>query len=139
MSNKNYLISYYQRNKEKINARSRARYLAKRDEILAKNKINHALNRERHNETTKRGHYRRLFGLTLEQRNLLLSQGCQICFGVATHIDHCHKTGKVRGGLCNNCNTALGGFKDSPIILDSAKEYLRQGAKNVRVLLEKTS
>lgn len=39
-------------------------------------------------------------------------------------IDHCHKTGIVRGLLCQKCNTALGGFRDSIEILNSAIEYL---------------
>ena len=38
--------------------------------------------------------------------------------------DHDHKTGKLRGLLCTNCNTALGLFKDSIERLDSAKRYL---------------
>lgn len=40
------------------------------------------------------------------------------------HIDHCHITGKLRGLLCSPCNLALGGFKDSPAILNKALEYL---------------
>ena len=39
-------------------------------------------------------------------------------------IDHNHETGKFRGVLCKQCNRALGMFKDSPIILRSALEYL---------------
>jgi len=42
------------------------------------------------------------------------------------HIDHCHATGKLRGLLCQQCNTALGKFKDSEEILEKAKEYLRK-------------
>jgi hypothetical protein len=34
---------------------------------------------------------------------------CEItgCGGQGTHIDHCHKTGKLRGLLCISCNTSL--------------------------------
>lgn len=39
-------------------------------------------------------------------------------------IDHCHKTGKVRGLLCSNCNTALGLFKDKASNLLAAANYL---------------
>ena len=41
-------------------------------------------------------------------------------------VDHCHKTGKVRGLLCNNCNTALGLMKDDPVRLQSAIHYLQK-------------
>ena len=42
-------------------------------------------------------------------------------------IDHCHKTGKVRGVLCISCNTALGGFKDDINLLKKAIKYLNMG------------
>ena len=32
----------------------------------------------------------------------------------------------VRGLLCNACNTGLGLFRDSPTLLDRAKDYLRK-------------
>jgi hypothetical protein len=41
-------------------------------------------------------------------------------------IDHDHKTNEVRGLLCTNCNTGIGLFKDSPIRLSSAIEYLKR-------------
>jgi len=41
-------------------------------------------------------------------------------------VDHCHTTGKVRGLLCNNCNLALGNFKDKIENLKSAINYLKQ-------------
>ena len=39
-------------------------------------------------------------------------------------VDHCHKTGKVRGLLCKSCNTALGIFKDDTKLLLQAIDYL---------------
>lgn len=39
-------------------------------------------------------------------------------------IDYCHKTNKIRGLLCSNCNTALGLVKDSKDILGKMIKYL---------------
>jgi hypothetical protein len=45
--------------------------------------------------------------------------------GTATWAtDHDHKTGKVRGILCNNCNHGLGHFKDNQTLLRLATDYL---------------
>lgn len=63
-------------------------------------------------------------------RKMWESQGrrCKIC-GVgleydSIHTDHDHSTGKVRGILCRNCNTALGKFKDDPALLRRAASYI---------------
>lgn len=39
-------------------------------------------------------------------------------------VDHCHKTGKIRGLLCYSCNLLLGHARDDVSLLDAAKEYL---------------
>lgn len=39
-------------------------------------------------------------------------------------VDHCHKTGKIRGLICNACNIGLGVFKDDIQLLLNACEYL---------------
>ena len=68
------------------------------------------------------------FKITKEQ---LLSYGnkCKLCglqpeTVMDLHVDHDHKTGKVRGLLCNNCNTGIGLLKESPDILRNAIKYL---------------
>lgn len=55
---------------------------------------------------------------------------CKICGNKPTtqrglHVDHCHKTGVVRGLLCHGCNTGLGNMKEDPEILLKAIAYLR--------------
>jgi hypothetical protein len=39
-------------------------------------------------------------------------------------IDHCHTSGKVRGLLCHNCNTALGHIKDDVELATKLIKYL---------------
>lgn len=79
-------------------------------------------------------------GLTIEDYEILLAeQGyvCAICrtknIGYSNrellYIDHDHRTGEVRGLLCNNCNFGVGHFKDSPELLEAAAQYLRDHLK----------
>tara|TARA_R110000744_G_scaffold336996_1_gene442270 strand:+ start:296 stop:640 length:345 start_codon:yes stop_codon:yes gene_type:complete len=67
------------------------------------------------------------FGITEEQLvELLKTKRCELCDNELTiqHIDHCHKTGKIRGVLCNGCNTGLGKFKDDVELMRKAIRYL---------------
>ena len=41
-------------------------------------------------------------------------------------LDHCHKTGKFRGFLCNNCNRGLGLLGDNIRGLSKACQYLKR-------------
>ena len=89
-----------------------------------------------HVKTYRRTSLLRKYGLTDESYNTLLSsQGfaCAICRNTDPqdrwnrfHIDHCHKTGVVRGLLCTHCNTGLGKFYDNTNYLYAAINYLNQ-------------
>lgn len=43
-------------------------------------------------------------------------------------IDHCHGTGRLRGLLCDKCNTAIGLMQDDISHLTAAIEYLRNNS-----------
>jgi hypothetical protein len=75
----------------------------------------------------------RKYGLTYAEFELLLAQqnfGCAMCGtkipgGRGTfHVDHNHKTGRIRGLLCSTCNHKLGVLENS-VWMDLAMTYLR--------------
>lgn len=78
-----------------------------------------------------------VYGLTPQEYEELLCMcdaKCMICgMSAKDHkettgrflcVDHNHHTGKVRGLLCNSCNTVLGKMQDSPKLLTKAATYL---------------
>ncbi len=79
------------------------------------------------------------YKLSIEEYNkLILSQNnkCLICLvefteykkdrsGVAC-VDHCHKTGKVRGLLCHRCNTSLGFLREDTERIWNMIEYIKK-------------
>ncbi len=70
----------------------------------------------------------RNYGLVPQEYKEMLSQQracCNICGEkVALTVDHSHKSGIVRGLLCNKCNWGLGMFDDNIDLLASAVSYL---------------
>lgn len=91
-------------------------------------------------EKSTDAHYKRSFGMTLDDvRALLHTQNnqCALCnvelsvlqgrgFSTNAHVDHDHITGKVRGILCGNCNTALGKLGDSIESIERVLSYLKK-------------
>ena len=85
------------------------------------------------NGTSRNSRLERLYGITLEQYDVMLKKqgNCCVLCGSRTPkrgnrfiVDHEHKTGKVRGLLCHLCNTGLGMFQDNPDLLKVAASYL---------------
>lgn len=75
------------------------------------------------------------YGLSINEYNKLLEKqggGCAICGQVSGRrnldVDHSHTTGKVRGVLCENCNKALGLYRDSVELLEKAIKYLKENS-----------
>ena len=58
---------------------------------------------------------------------------CATCDAKPEHVDHDHRTGKVRGVLCFNCNQALGNVRDNVTTLGRLDDYLRLHAPTVDV------
>ena len=52
---------------------------------------------------------------------------CAICgTAPAAHVDHDHETGAVRQLLCFHCNGGLGQFRDDPVVLRAAADYVER-------------
>ena len=106
------------KNKADKNRSERERYANNpewRAKVLAWHKTNYDPDKN-HNR-----HLKRTYGITLEDYNKLLdAQGgvCAICGEYRDnkrfrrmHVDHDHRTGKVRGVLCYQCNQNLGWYE----------------------------
>lgn len=82
-------------------------------------------------------HYRRLYGLTLEEYNAMLAAQngrCAVCgeepkeHHRALAVDHDHVTGEIFGLLCTPCNKNLIGKIRRPELFERAADYLRNGS-----------
>lgn len=119
--------------KARKNARSREKYANDPDYAQ---KI-----RTRNQKKSYENSLRRRYGITLDHYLTMLDEQlglCKICKcdltalgtrldGVSyirAHVDHCHKTGVVRGLLCTECNVGLGKFGDDTALLKAAIMYL---------------
>lgn len=53
---------------------------------------------------------------------------------IGLHIDHCHKTGKVRGILCGSCNVTIGHIEAKPDEwFIRVRQYLRTSGQNEEI------
>ena len=130
-ANKNLLADFYLSRKDPTKKSSYS-YECKDCTIKRTVKYN-----QDNSETVRSQYLKRAYGLTFEEFDAMLSQQDNCCAVCGTdkpsqnrgrikrfHVDHCHTTGKIRGLLCSNCNTALGLVEDNIHTLKSMIEYL---------------
>ena len=83
----------------------------------------------------RKQHLKVRYGITPEDYEEMLSKQkgkCAICDRQGQSpgnkrlldVDHCHKTGKIRGLLCNRCNQSMGKVKDDIDLLKKFLAYL---------------
>lgn len=107
----------------------RAKWILKNADKLVKWRLE---NKEKIAASMRERAYKRLYGITVADYDRMLANqggGCGICQTTESkgrgrfHVDHDHKTGKVRGILCHSCNTALGRVER----YDMLNTYLNKG------------
>lgn len=129
---KEYNKNYYINNKKKILEKNRIWNTQHRD-IVNKCVSNWSKsNPELREKNTRKYHLRTKYKITTEDYDKLLllqNNSCAICLRENKEkylsIDHCHKTGVIRGLLCRNCNLALGYLNDDIELFNNAINYLR--------------
>ena len=90
--------------------------------------------KEKHPTGIRDGRLYSRYGLSPDGYNLLMEvQGgvCAICEkpeldGKRLHVDHAHRTGRVRGLLCGLCNRGIGSLKDDTMLVERALLYLKR-------------
>lgn len=128
---------WHQENWERVKEIKRNHAQRNRDGIRNKQRDRYPSRMDREKDSS----LKRKYGITLvDYKNILSDQGdvCAICgetnpdcgavaFGNKRRhfdVDHCHKTGYVRGILCTNCNKVIGMFKDNPDRFLATYKYL---------------
>jgi DNA repair exonuclease SbcCD ATPase subunit len=143
---KKHSKKYRNANKDKIKETNRIYHAENKDErnkqmtkyrIANRDKLNEIAKSKRTPEKNKKYAIKSTYGLTLEQYNSMLNQTggkCPICDvefkrkgdGGGKHpcVDHCHKTGKVRGIICSKCNAGIGNLNDNIQRIRKAADWL---------------
>jgi hypothetical protein len=125
-------ISFFRKrtaSKDGLNIYCKTCHSARVKDWRTKNPERVKANRQRYKPISQKRNRNLEYGLSDEQYlELLASQdGCCLICGLNNKrlvIDHCHKTGIVRGILCHSCNSGIGMLQDDPEIIKMALWYL---------------
>lgn len=92
--------------------------------------VYHVIYSKKNPDKRYKNHLKTTYGIDVsevEKLKELQKARCAICSKrMKLGVDHEHKTGKVRGLLCNPCNLLLGWSKDDIKILAQAVKYLEK-------------
>lgn len=129
--------AWYEANKERKKAAQKAWNEANKERLLAKDKAWRDANRFRISAVQACRKYK----LKREEYDAMLREcngRCRVCkspfsdiYGCRPCVDHCHKTGAVRGILCSSCNLTIARANDDPKILRACARYLERRATSV--------
>lgn len=125
---------YYKKNRKRILENSQRYYWAHRNKI----RLRHKKWNDNNKGKIKELHLKKLFGISLDEYQIRLirqKERCAICRGTEFHrkgdihfcIDYDHRTGKVRGLLCQHCNRMIGLAKENIRTLKRAIQYIKNG------------
>jgi hypothetical protein len=126
--------AYREANREKHRAWANAYRLAHMQETRERKARWREANLAKERKRASDYYLRNRYGLTPEEFSAMRrdqNDRCAICRTPLSllsriHIDHCHNSGKIRGLLCNNCNTGMGMLGDDVKILRRAIRYLQR-------------
>lgn len=131
---------YRKANPEIVNAKWKRYYERNRDKMIKRTREYEKrqgleLTKDKQSKYSKLKRRFQKYGITEEiylQLREKQKQKCALCYkdfaDSRVHIDHCHKTNKVRGILCVTCNMSLG-FIEKQNLLENALAYLRKTEK----------
>lgn len=121
----------YELYREKSNERRKRFYENNKEYDINRAKEYHKNNKDK----SKNSNIKYRYNLNIEEYYKIKEKQnncCAICgkneqlLNKSLHIDHCHKTHKVRGLLCSRCNLAIGAFEDNIEYLKNAIIYLEK-------------
>jgi hypothetical protein len=118
-----YKRAWHEANKERVNAESRRQWHEDPTRRLKQ--------REYRRKSQRKDQLKYYYGLTVEEYNAILQRQngvCRMCKRKVEgylHVDHNHKTGKVRGLLCRTCNIGCGHLRDDADLALVAWAYLK--------------
>jgi hypothetical protein len=117
--------AYRDSHKEQLREAKNVYREANRELLKDKSKAYREANKGQMKDWSKSHRLKSRYGLTLDEYNTLIEKGCNVC-GTTENlcVDHCHETLKVRGCLCNKCNSALGFLREDPVIIQQLLNYV---------------